>query len=84
LKGFRGTPQWPAIAPIGIELRVVAFLERAKRTLHERIVVEEGKENRDALDNGGTQFVLDGKPVVLIPAFDSVENFALHRIGGVR
>jgi hypothetical protein len=28
--------------------------------------------------------VLDGKPVILIPAFDRVENLALHRVGGVR
>jgi hypothetical protein len=27
--------------------------------------------------------VLDGKPVILIPAFDDVENLALHRIGAV-
>jgi hypothetical protein len=27
--------------------------------------------------------VLDGKPVVLIPAFVGVENLPLHRIGGV-
>ncbi len=26
--------------------------------------------------------VLDGKPVILIPALDGVENLALHRIGG--
>jgi hypothetical protein len=28
--------------------------------------------------------VLNGEPVILIPAFDGVENLALHRIGGVR
>jgi len=27
--------------------------------------------------------VLDGKPVIRIPAFDGVENLALDRIGGV-
>ena len=27
--------------------------------------------------------VLDGKPVILVPASDRVENPALHRIGGV-
>jgi len=27
--------------------------------------------------------VFDGKPVILIPTFDGVENLALHRIGGV-
>jgi len=30
-----------------------------------------------------SQLVLHGKPVILIPAFDGVENLALHRIGGV-
>jgi hypothetical protein len=28
--------------------------------------------------------VLNGKPVILIPALDGVENLTLHRIGGVR
>jgi len=28
--------------------------------------------------------VLDGKPVILIPTFDGVENLTLHRIGGVK
>ena len=37
--------QWAAIAPIGIELRVVTLLGRAERALHQRIVVEQGKEN---------------------------------------
>ena len=90
------------------ELRVVTFLGRAKRTLHQQVVVEQGKENRDAVrvssfpksrhsresgnpTNQGPRFrgdddllVLDGKPVIRIPAFDGVENLALHRIGGVR
>jgi hypothetical protein len=28
-------------------------------------------------------FVLDGKPIILIPALDGVENFTLHWIGSV-
>ena len=38
------TRSWPAIAPVGIELRVVTLLGWTERALHPRIVVEQGKE----------------------------------------
>ena len=44
----------------------------------------ESTQHGSSPSRGDDVFILDGKPVILIPALDGVENRALHRIGDVR
>src|SRR5881275_1975972 len=57
-----------AVFIIRVGLRVVALLRRAKNPLHFRVVVEEGQEHRNPLDDRSPELRLDPSPGVMEPA----------------
>ena len=67
--------KWPAKTVVGVGFGVVAFRWRAECPFHSRVVIEEGKENGDAFDDGGPQLGLDAPPVVVEPALDGLQLF---------
>src|ERR1700693_2206 len=59
-KGRQGLAEFVIV----VGYRVVALRRRTEGALHDRVVVEEGQEDRNSLDNGGSQLWFDALPDV--------------------
>jgi hypothetical protein len=66
-----------ADAAIAIEFRIVAFFGRSECSLYGRVVVKERKENGDAFDDGCAELGFDAAPVMIEPALNRFQLFAL-------
>src|SRR5579863_759868 len=71
------TKRWKRcpVTIIGVGQRVIALRRRAEGPFHTGIVIEQGKKNRDSLDNGCSELWLDAAPVVVVPALDCLQLF---------
>src|SRR6267143_3255362 len=69
-----------AVFSIRVGLLVVALLRRAENPLHFWVVVEEGQEHRNPLDDRGPELRLDPPPVVIEPTLDGLQLSSLVRV----
>src|SRR5208283_1966922 len=67
--------RWQGLAEsiVSVPLWVVTLLLRAEDSLHFGVVVEQRKEDGNALDDGGAELGLDPFPVVIEPALDGFQ-----------
>ena len=72
--------KWFAELRFRVRSLVVALLRRAEDFFHFRVVVEQGKKDGNAFDNGGAELGLDAFPILIEP---SLYGFKLREFVGI-